>query len=153
VSSRRAYWGKEIKVDVRSVLSDPSQPYRRQKSKEKELGEASGRPGDHEPLQYENLNPATGDLGRQKYEKKLESNVKKHLSLMPDPYHIGQYISRALEKGSFDEALLMTRMASRNKKVEVSWNHLIDYQMKNRRLHAAVKLYNEVRICCFTIPV
>jgi pentatricopeptide repeat protein len=64
---------------------------------------------------------------------------------MPDPYHIAQYISSALQKDKFDEALMMTRMASRNKKVEVSWNHLIDYLLKKHRLNAAIKLYNEVR--------
>ncbi|KAL2264031.1 hypothetical protein VTK26DRAFT_3335 [Humicola hyalothermophila] len=84
-------------------------------------------------------------LGKKKYEQKLEWIVKKHLQYLKDPYNIAQHVSNALSKGSFDEALLMTRMASRNAKVEVSWNHLIDYQMKNKRLNAAIKLYNEMK--------
>ncbi|KAK3296279.1 uncharacterized protein B0H64DRAFT_322754 [Chaetomium fimeti] len=79
------------------------------------------------------------------YERKLASNIKRHLSLTPDPYHIAQSVAGMLEKERFDEALMMARMASRNNKVEVSWNHLIDYQLKNQRLHAAVKLYNEMK--------
>ncbi|EAQ88950.1 hypothetical protein CHGG_05569 [Chaetomium globosum CBS 148.51] len=79
------------------------------------------------------------------YEKKLESNIRRHLSLTQDPYHIAQSVAGMLEKGRFDEALMMARMSSRNTKVEVSWNHLIDHQMKNHRLHAAVKLYNEMK--------
>ncbi|KAH6841138.1 hypothetical protein B0I37DRAFT_393946 [Chaetomium sp. MPI-CAGE-AT-0009] len=79
------------------------------------------------------------------YEKKLQSNIRRHLSLTTDPYHIAQSVAGMLEKERFDEALMMARMASRNTKVEVSWNHLIDYQLKNQRLHAAVKLYNEMK--------
>lgn len=87
----------------------------------------------------------TDELGKKKYEKKLQWVVMKHLEHMKNPFHIAQHVSAALAKGSFDEAMLMTRIASRDAKVEVSWNHLIDYQLQRKRLHAAVKLYNEVR--------
>jgi pentatricopeptide repeat protein len=122
-----------------------SAPMRRQVLDDQDLGDSG-------ELEYENLKPQSDEAGKMKYEKRLEANVTKHLSMMPDPYHIAQHISSALRKGNFDEALLMTRMASRKAKVEVSWNHLIDYQLKNKRLHAAIKLYNEVRISVFAVP-
>jgi pentatricopeptide repeat protein len=122
-----------------------SAPTRKQALDEQDLSDLG-------ELEYENLRPQSDEAGKMKYEKRLEANAMKHLSMMPDPYHIAQHITSALRKGNFDEALLMTRMASRKSKVEVSWNHLIDYQLKNKRLHAAIKLYNEVRICVFAVP-
>lgn len=126
---------------MRGALADPvkrEEPPLTPKFKEGKLeaelsggGGGAGRDGD-EP-------------GKKKYEKKLEWVVMKHLEHLYDPYHIAQHVSKALARGSFDEALMMTRIASREGKVEVSWNHLIDYQMKNKRLNAAIKLYNEVR--------
>lgn len=154
VSSRRTYVGKGVKVDLRSATAGLSDPRNlRSAPKGNRPPDDQGLAEDNEELEYENLNPQSDEAGKRKYEKRLEANVRKHLSLMPDPYHIAQHITNALGKGSFDEALLMTRMASRNTKVEVSWNHLIDYQLKNKRLHAAVKLYNEVRISVFVVIV
>ncbi|KAK0711547.1 hypothetical protein B0H67DRAFT_585655 [Lasiosphaeris hirsuta] len=77
--------------------------------------------------------------------KDLEWVVKKHLQYLKDPLLIAEHILATLAKGKFEEALEVTRAASRDTAVSVSWNHLIDYQMKNQRLHAAVKLYNEMK--------
>jgi pentatricopeptide repeat protein len=83
----------------------------------------------------------------QRQKNRLEWVVNKHLTWLKDPVDIAAHVRKALDKDSVDEALLMARKASRNTKVEVSWNHLIDYHMKKKRLHAAVKLYQEVRPC------
>ncbi|KAK5653128.1 hypothetical protein OQA88_9227 [Cercophora sp. LCS_1] len=77
--------------------------------------------------------------------KKLEWVVKKHLQYLKDPLEIGEHVKKTLEKGRFDEALLLTREASRDTAVTVSWNYLIDYQLKEQRLHSAIKLYNEMK--------
>ena len=126
---------------MRGALADPIKP--------EELPLAAIKPrenGQEAEGGEESIGGQRDELGKKKYEKKLEWVVKKHLEHLQDPYHIAQHVSKALAKGSYDEALLMTRIASRDGKVEVSWNHLIDYQMKNKRLHAAIKVYNEVRI-------
>lgn len=148
IPNRRPYTGRGIGADLRSTIETSSQPGA-QRSPSKGKGTSGEKPpgDDNEDLEYENFDTRGGDHGRKLYEKKLESNIKRHLSLTPDPYHIAQSVAGMLERNRFDEALMMARMASRNNKVEVSWNHLIDYQLKNHRLHAAVKLYNEVRIC------
>lgn len=72
--------------------------------------------------------------------------VKKHLEHLKDPFAIAERVRETLAKDRFEEAALLTRTASRDAQCTVSWNHLIEYQMKNQKLRAAIKLYNEVRI-------
>ncbi|KAK0646110.1 hypothetical protein B0T16DRAFT_412658 [Cercophora newfieldiana] len=87
----------------------------------------------------------TADLAEQRRTEKLKYAVKKHLTCLKDPLKIGEHVQRTLEKGNFEEALLLVRTASRDTKLTVSWNHLIDYEMKKQHLHAAIKLYNEMK--------
>ena len=79
---------------------------------------------------------------------KLETAVKKHLRYMSDdPWAIGQYVSKALSRNAFDEALLLVQKASgRGNQLVVAWNHLIDYQLKNQQVKRALKIYNDVRL-------
>ncbi|KAI0166064.1 hypothetical protein GGR57DRAFT_4512 [Xylariaceae sp. FL1272] len=71
--------------------------------------------------------------------------ARKELQYLSDPLHIANRVRRALDKDDFDHAAMITRQASKSHKVEVSWNHLIDYQLKHDRLAAALKLYNEMK--------
>lgn len=72
--------------------------------------------------------------------------AKQRLRYLQDAYTIGKTVEAMLKKdGKFDEALQLTRVASKDHKVVVSWNHLIDYQMRQQRLTGAIKLFNEVR--------
>ncbi|KAL2155836.1 hypothetical protein VTH82DRAFT_578 [Thermothelomyces myriococcoides] len=147
VSGRRAYTANGPSLEQRRAIEEAiraaeQRPSPLEGSRSSGAQSASDSDGD---LAYDNVNPKADEYGKQKYEKTLEASVRKVLSLTTDPYHIAQHVARVLEKGRFDEALMTARMASRNNKVEVSWNHLIDYLMKNHRLHAAVKLYNEMK--------
>lgn len=99
---------------------------------------------------------ATAAVGIRKVEpredassKAIRWKVKKHLEYLDNNYKIAEHVERTLERGDYDEALLLVREASRKGDVTVSWNHLIGYLMRNQRLHAAVKLYNEV---CPPVP-
>ncbi|KAH6890349.1 hypothetical protein B0T10DRAFT_316468 [Thelonectria olida] len=74
-----------------------------------------------------------------------ERNVMKHLSWLDDPWHIAQHVSDLLEKNRYDEALLMTQKASAKYQVEVSWNHLIEYLLREQQLRNAIKLYNDMK--------
>ena len=78
-------------------------------------------------------------------QKQLEFAVGKHLQYLKDPLKIAEHVQATLAKDRYDEALLLVRTASRDTKVTVSWNHLIDYLMKQQRLNAAIKLYNEMK--------
>ncbi|KAI1500472.1 hypothetical protein F5X99DRAFT_236176 [Biscogniauxia marginata] len=75
----------------------------------------------------------------------VEWAAQKHLQYLKDPLHIAEYVKRAISNGQFEEALLVTKKASRNTKVTVSWNHLIDYQLRHDRIHAAFRLYNDMK--------
>ncbi|KAI1450677.1 hypothetical protein F5Y02DRAFT_690 [Annulohypoxylon stygium] len=71
--------------------------------------------------------------------------ARKHLQYLKDPLDIANQVSRSLASGKFEEALLMTRKASKDTKVVVSWNYLIDWQLRNDKIHAALKLFNEMK--------
>ncbi|KAK1750652.1 hypothetical protein QBC47DRAFT_393162 [Echria macrotheca] len=77
--------------------------------------------------------------------KRLEFAVNKDLQYLKNNFKIAEHVLKKLGSGNFEEALLLTRKASRNQSVVVSWNHLIDFLMKQQRLSAAIKLYNEMK--------
>jgi len=81
---------------------------------------------------------------KEKQARKLEWTVRNHLNHAQDPFKIAQIVENVLAKGRYDEALALTKEASVDRQCVVSWNHLIDYQMQNQRLHAAIKLFNDV---------
>ncbi|KAK1832364.1 hypothetical protein QBC39DRAFT_349330 [Podospora conica] len=85
------------------------------------------------------------EMMAKKRQKALEFAVSKHLQYLKDPLKIAEHVQATLVKDRYDEALLLVRTASRDTKLTVSWNHLIDYLMKNQRLNAAIKLYNEMK--------
>ncbi|KAI1213111.1 uncharacterized protein F4807DRAFT_412965 [Annulohypoxylon truncatum] len=71
--------------------------------------------------------------------------ARKHLQFAKDPVDIAKQVQRCLHKDDFETAAIITRKAGRDAKVVVSWNYLLDYQLKKNRLHAALKLYNEMK--------
>lgn len=85
-----------------------------------------------------------GQADKKKALDKAKRAMKKELQYATDPYHIADNVLRKLEGNDFDKALLLTREASKDKQCVVSWNHCIEYQFKNNKLHAAIKLFNEV---------
>ncbi|KAF4971237.1 hypothetical protein FZEAL_9896, partial [Fusarium zealandicum] len=77
--------------------------------------------------------------------EKLQRAVKKQLEYMDDPWKIGKYVEKALAKDRYDEALLLTQMASRDQQLVVSWNHLINYMLEKQQLRQALKLHNDMK--------
>ncbi|KAK8026625.1 hypothetical protein PG991_003681 [Apiospora marii] len=77
--------------------------------------------------------------------KALEWSVNKQLEYLSDPFHIANQVQAILNKDRFDEAKMMVLKASKGKNVAVSWNHLIDYEMRHQKLHSAMKLFNEMK--------
>ncbi|KAK7751494.1 hypothetical protein SLS62_006579 [Diatrype stigma] len=75
----------------------------------------------------------------------VERAAYRQLQNMEDPFHIAKYVNNILEKDRFDEAAEITRKASKDKSVTVSWNALIDYQLRQGSIHAGIKLYNEMK--------
>ncbi|KAK8114806.1 pentatricopeptide repeat protein [Apiospora kogelbergensis] len=84
--------------------------------------------------------------GEREPDKKMQRAVNHRLALMDDPYHIAKDVLLTLAKDRYDEAKFMVAKASGKKKnLTVSWNHLIDYQMRHQRLNGAIKLFNEMK--------
>ncbi|KUI60543.1 hypothetical protein VP1G_07748 [Cytospora mali] len=86
---------------------------------------------------------------REDFEKKtlerMRRATKKELQLTTDPYHIADNVLTKLKGGDFEKALLLTREASRDKQCVVSWNHLIEHEFRNKKIHSAIKLYHEMK--------
>ncbi|KAI6092638.1 hypothetical protein F4821DRAFT_224529 [Hypoxylon rubiginosum] len=98
------------------------------------------------PVETTKQDEAPGkDLKLQRVSQSQDWAAQKQLQYLKDPLYIAQHVSKTLEKDNFEEAALVTRKASRNTKVIVSWNHLIDYQLRHDKLHAGIKLYNEMK--------
>lgn len=104
--------------------------------------------------------PSERQAGKKKALDKAKRAMKKELQYTTDPYHIADNVVKKLKENDFDKALLLTREASKDKQCVVSWNHCIEYQFKNNKLHAAIKLFNEVgdlqsiaRLLKFRFPV
>ncbi|KYK56727.1 pentatricopeptide repeat protein [Drechmeria coniospora] len=76
---------------------------------------------------------------------KLQRIVNKHLTYMDDPWKIAHHVEQTLQKDRFDEALLLTQQASRDRQVEVAWNHLIGYQFGKQQLKGGIKLFNDMK--------
>lgn len=79
---------------------------------------------------------------------RIDAVAKRRLHFLKDPYTIGKAVEELLAKDSDDalyEALQITRLASKDHKVTVSWNHLINYLMGKEKLMAAVKMFNEMK--------
>lgn len=74
----------------------------------------------------------------------MQRAVKKELELTTDPYHLAANVEAKLRDDQFEKALMLTQGASKDKQVVVCWNHLIEYLFKQQKVHAAIKLYNDV---------
>lgn len=104
--------------------------------------------------------PEERQADKKKALDKAKRAMKKELQYTTDPYHIADNVVKKLKENDFDKALLLTREASKDKQCVVSWNHCIEYQFKHNKLHAAIKLFNEVgglqsiaRLSKFRFPV
>ncbi|KAK1999859.1 pentatricopeptide repeat domain-containing protein [Colletotrichum falcatum] len=100
----------------------------------KEAQQGSGTPEDVE------------DVAKKNKRRRLEWVVDQHLKHMDDPFKIAQQVEVILKKDRFDEALTLVHRSGKTKQVVVAWNHLIEYQIREKkRVNAAIKLYNDMK--------
>ncbi len=107
----------------------------------------SGRTRGYATIATENQATRQDDKDRPQTQilKSKEWAARKQLQYLQNPYNIAQYVTTALQKGSYEEAILVTRKASNDKNVTVSWNLLIDHQCRQKKIHAGLKLFNEMK--------
>lgn len=70
--------------------------------------------------------------------------IDQHLIYLKDPLKLAEFIRKTLRDGDFDTAQKVVRAASKDVQCIVSWNHLVDWQVTQGKLNAAIKTYNEV---------
>lgn len=79
-------------------------------------------------------------------------NISTELKYLKDPLKLADHVRYVLSQDDGEKALALVRMSSKQLANTVSWNHMIDWQMKNRRANAALDTYNEVFPACY-IPL
>ena len=79
-------------------------------------------------------------LGRQMV-RNLE---KEYADYLQNPYKLSEAVKNRLNKDRYEEALVLARRASKDGQVPVVWNIMIDYLFQKQKLHAGIKLFNEV---------
>lgn len=84
--------------------------------------------------------------GRSNDSKRLDrQRLLKELQYLQDPLKLADHIRYVLQNDDEAKAQALVRLSSRAMANTISWNHLIDYQMKQGRTKAALETYNEVR--------
>ncbi|KAL7786700.1 hypothetical protein V8C37DRAFT_391764 [Trichoderma ceciliae] len=91
------------------------------------------------------LEPVDSEVSKKRNQERLGRIVKKQLQHMDDPWHIAQYVEDCLAKDRFEEALLLTKLAGKDRQVVVAWNHLINHLLGKQQLRDAIKLYNDMK--------
>ncbi|OAA58811.1 pentatricopeptide repeat protein [Cordyceps fumosorosea ARSEF 2679] len=71
--------------------------------------------------------------------------LAKQLEFITDPWVLGKYIEDLLAKDKFDDALTTVELASKDLDTVVSWNHLIDYSLKQQQIKRAMTTYNNMK--------
>ena len=85
------------------------------------------------------ITPGDGDKRRE-----LEIELK----YLQDPVKLAQRVHRLLAENNVQWALKIAQFASKDRSCTVSWNHIINHEMKQERTSSALKIYNDVRVFC-----
>lgn len=76
-----------------------------------------------------------------------KADLERELRWVQDPLKLAARTLELLRHDSYFKALALVRLASsKGLPCTVSWNHLVDYDMRKDRVAAAIKTYNEVRL-------
>ena len=88
--------------------------------------------------------PGQSDKAPQHYRRSL---LDKELEWIKDPLKLADRVVHLMDKNdenSFEKAVALVQRASKSMYCTVSWNHLINHEMRQGTVKNAVKLYNDV---------
>ncbi|KAF2457807.1 hypothetical protein BDY21DRAFT_284949 [Lineolata rhizophorae] len=72
--------------------------------------------------------------------------LRRELQYLKDPLHFAEHVRKLLRKQEKEEwAVALLRLASKQMRCTVGWNHLIDHQMGQDKVKAALKSFNEMK--------
>jgi pentatricopeptide repeat protein len=74
-----------------------------------------------------------------------KSALIKELEWLPDRLKLAQHVHYVLRCNDPEKALNLCRLASKKEEVIVSWNHVVDWYMRQGKVDDALKVYNEMK--------
>ena len=74
-----------------------------------------------------------------------ERALRLELQYLKDPVKLAEHVQYTLRCNKTEKALDLCRLASKNMRCVVAWNHTIDWLMKHGRANEAIKVYNEMK--------
>lgn len=77
--------------------------------------------------------------------ERQKTNLRSELKYLTDPRKLANHIQHVLEHDDIDKARALARLSSRSMANIVSWNHLVDWYMKNGKPKTAIDAYNELK--------
>nr|POF13311.1 hypothetical protein CFP56_10458 [Quercus suber] len=86
-----------------------------------------------------------GQLGDDAAKAQYESAIKKELQWLQDPLKLADHVHYTLRCNQSAKALDLVRRASRTMNCVVSWNHIVDWLMKQEKSYDAIRVYNEMK--------
>ena len=96
-----------------------------------------------QPTSIENASQdQDNDLENRDERRELETELK----YLQDPVKLAERVHGLLAQGKVQRALQLLKLASRDRSCTVSWNHVINHEMKQGRTASALKIYNDVRL-------
>nr|POF03887.1 hypothetical protein CFP56_21643 [Quercus suber] len=87
----------------------------------------------------------TGRIQSDPAKAHYESAIRKELQWLQDPLKLAEHVHYTLRCNQSAKALDLVRRASRQMNCVVSWNHIVDWLMKQERPDEAIKVYNEMK--------
>ena len=74
-----------------------------------------------------------------------EKDIQKELNWLEDPLKLADHVLQKLRAGEKEKVVQLVQLAAkRGIESTVAWNHLINYEMHQRRVNSALKIYNDV---------
>ena len=70
--------------------------------------------------------------------------LQTELKYLKDPLELANHVKHVLDANDEEKAEALVRLSGRAMANTVSWNHLIDWQMRNGKTQAALSTYNDV---------
>ena len=144
----RPLWNRKR---YRSYATSVRDPFALQKSAEEPYSPTPVRSPVH-PLPN-SVNSLAGTVEEPEPSIYNRTELEKEYRWLRDPMKLADRVRELLRGGKYFKALALTRMASKDLLCTVSWNHLVDYDMGQGKVGAAIKTYNEVRPPSFSCVV
>ncbi|KAK4570319.1 hypothetical protein LTR86_002399 [Recurvomyces mirabilis] len=72
-------------------------------------------------------------------------HIRKELEWLKDPAKLAEHVHYTLRCNEPEKAMELCRTASKDMQCVVSWNHVVDWNMKQGRIQDGLKVYNEMK--------